>query len=371
VKNGAPRTRRLRTKLLGLTLSTVVSLAMVEVGARLLTVEPAQIRGKPLGANAFSESLAYPIPGERAPTAPYRMDPQTGFCLMSDYDGPIEFGEAPGGHYRLRTNHVGLRDDRPLVPKKEGTLRVLVVGDSMTFGHGVERDDAFPAVLERELVSKLGRPVEVVNAGVLCWGQREEVGFLEHRAEELQPDFVVLQFTVANDVLDNLRYLPGSAELVPDRTLGEDLATQWLFRLPLAEWSRAYRLVMWHIGRHVIRYRAMMEPKRLERTRALIARARDAAKKLHARFGVVIAPTIVQADRTFAEVLLRTHRINDAIAASCQQDGIPVLDPLPALRQAHKEGRESYFGKDMHWNGEGHRIVGRELATWIVPLLHD
>ena len=60
------------------------------------------------------------------------------------------------------------------------------------------------------------------------------------------------------------------------------------------------------------------------------------------------------------------------ITSLCRElDLIPVLDPLKALRKEHLAGHESYFQKDMHWNPDGHAIVGRELAPWIASLLHD
>jgi hypothetical protein len=174
---------------------------------------------------------------------------------------------------------------------------------------------------------------------------------------------------VANDVLDNLRYREGTGDLVPDPHLGEDLAEHPLFELPLAQTSRVYRLLAWNVGRHVVRYRAMMEPWRLERTCALIRRGRDAARAINARFAVVLAPTIIQAQESFAETVLRTRRINDAILAGCREDEIPAFDPLPALQRANLGGKGCYFARDMHWSPQGHELVGQALAPWLAKIL--
>jgi lysophospholipase L1-like esterase len=360
--------RRLRTKLLAALVAMLVALILVEIAARIFLSEPEQIRGKPLGPNAFHESLRFPVPGEREVRLPYKLDRQLGFCLAPDYDQDEPFPEAPGGAYRIRTNLLGLRDERPLVPKAQGSLRVLVVGDSMTFGHGVERNQAFPAVLEKYLGSELQVPLDVVNCGVTCWGQREEVAFIQHRAPDLKPDLVLIEFTVANDILDNLRYEDGPGDLVPDRHLGDDLAEHPLLDNPLASTSRAYRLLAWNVGRHVIRYRAMMEPWRIERTLDLLRKGRDASRELGAKFAVVIAPTIVQTESSLAESILKTRRINDAILAGCKADGIPAFDPLPLLQKANLGGKKCYFARDMHWNAEGHAVVGEALAPWIAAL---
>lgn len=47
----------------------------------------------------------------------------------------------------------------------EGKKRILVLGDSITAGYGLEREEAYPALLQ-EKVNAAGLAYEVVNAGV-------------------------------------------------------------------------------------------------------------------------------------------------------------------------------------------------------------
>jgi glycosyltransferase involved in cell wall biosynthesis len=358
----ARRRRPLRVKLTALAISSMVTLGLVEIGARLVLPEAPQLAGKPLGKNAFHESLQ--APNANASTGgwfPYRVDRQQGFGLIANIDTSMTFYEAPNQTYRLRTNALGIRDDRPLTEKKG--KRILVVGDSMTFGIGVEREQAFSARLEE----KTG--IETVNAGCCMWGQGEEDAFLEHRAPALSPDLVILEFTVANDVLDDLRY--GDPEdLVPDSTLGNDLAEHPIFSIPiLADYSRAYRQLMWYVGRHIVRYRAMKERWRLERAWALIHRARDLSRKLGARFLLVIAPTAAQLEHTFSERLLATHAINEFILAEARDDGIDACDPTAALEKVYAKKHTPYFPFDKHWNPEGHDAVAGALAPLVKELL--
>jgi acyl-CoA thioesterase-1 len=50
-------------------------------------------------------------------------------------------------------------------PTLAGGITILAMGDSLTAGYGLPPSQAFPAVLERELVSR-GWEVRVINAGV-------------------------------------------------------------------------------------------------------------------------------------------------------------------------------------------------------------
>src|SRR5262245_55041082 len=53
--------------------------------------------------------------------------------------------------YRVRINSLGFRGNEFTLEKKPGTVRVLCLGDSYTFGPYVEDDRTFPAMVERAL----------------------------------------------------------------------------------------------------------------------------------------------------------------------------------------------------------------------------
>lgn len=368
---GTRRPRRLRTKLLAATLALLVPLVLVELAARVFTDDPLVNAAHDFGADtslgraAFYESLRYP--SARDPWGPpFREDADLGFSLVPGASLDMKFPEAPGGKYHVRTNALGLREDRALAEKPAGSFRVLVVGDSMTYGVGVEREAAFPALLESELARSFApRPVEVVNVGVPCWGQWEETAFLEKRARALAPDLVILQFTVANDVLDDLRYREDDGARVPDPALGAELADHWLFGNPLASASRAYRRFVWSAGRHIVRYRAMLEPRRLARASDLIRRARDDARALGADFGLVVAPPSFQVAEGREEALLGSKRIDAAILERALVDSVAALDLAPALRAQRAAGEAGYFAVDMHWTPAGHRAVAQAIARWL------
>src|SRR6266516_3569691 len=67
----------------------------------------------------------------------------------------------------IRTNSLGLREDKEYGQKQPDTYRILAIGDSFTMGVGVDLADTYEKVLERFLQSKsYGRTYEVINAGV-------------------------------------------------------------------------------------------------------------------------------------------------------------------------------------------------------------
>jgi hypothetical protein len=76
----------------------------------------------------------------------------------------------------------------------DGTLRIAVFGDSITFGQAVAAPDTFPARLERRLRERWPES-HVLNFGVQGHTVAMEVAHLADRRDEVQPRVVVLAFS--------------------------------------------------------------------------------------------------------------------------------------------------------------------------------
>ncbi|OGB95519.1 MAG: hypothetical protein A2Z31_05045 [candidate division NC10 bacterium RBG_16_65_8] len=61
-------------------------------------------------------------------------------------------------------NHDQMRRIGAFPRKQSDSLRIIALGDSLTYGYGVAAEEAYPAVLERELGKRFA--VEVLNLGV-------------------------------------------------------------------------------------------------------------------------------------------------------------------------------------------------------------
>jgi len=99
------------------------------------------------------------------PASIQEYDPWTYFRQLPNLRTEQEWREHPEGAWTMRTNARGLREDAELgTPAAD--LRVLVAGDSHTFGV-CNNAESFPNLLEAALRDRLdGRSVEVLNAGL-------------------------------------------------------------------------------------------------------------------------------------------------------------------------------------------------------------
>ena len=89
-----------------------------------------------------------------------------------------------------------------LLPKPEGSVRILVLGNSFAYGAGNSYEQSWPTLVERQL-QRDGHPVEIVKAGVPGYDTRTEALFLERIFAEYQPDLVLLTF-LPNDLFTNV-----------------------------------------------------------------------------------------------------------------------------------------------------------------------
>jgi GDSL-like Lipase/Acylhydrolase family len=116
-------------------------------------------------------------------------DPVRGQRLSANYDG--WFAGVPA-----RTNSLGFRDTREYqLAKTPGSFRILVLGDSVTFGHGALNETSYPYLLEQRL--REWRPEvkwEVWNLGIPGYNTAQELAYLHEVGERYAPDLVIVGF---------------------------------------------------------------------------------------------------------------------------------------------------------------------------------
>src|SRR3989344_3071728 len=98
------------------------------------------------------------------------------------------------------TNSDGMRDMEYSVGHSNEVYRIVIIGDSVTFGSSVNQSDIYPEVLERELNQGLPEnyKIEVLNLGVSGYSTVSEVELFKLKGLKYNPDLVILAY-VLND----------------------------------------------------------------------------------------------------------------------------------------------------------------------------
>ena len=347
-----------------------------------------------------------------APQVPYAAGLQYNWWRWDDDLGIIlrpshrTVNQQPEYRTRVVTNAYGFRDDPFVLRKASGVYRVLTIGDSFTFGWGVEAEQAWPSVLERELATRLRRPVEILNAGGASgFATTSQFLFLRRELDRLQPDLVVLGFTTHNDITDELqiafaevdsaglplhaRHLTGSDVVNEHGMRVTQKGTPLRYRLPIVNQSHAIRLLGrirgWRLRArglsHARSYQRDYSPE-MQAARGRVARllaGADSLAKAHgAGFAVMVIPSIPQVDAA-ADPEALGYVAPGATLADMDYDqpqrellplldkyGTAYLDLRPELRGALASGRRLYYRYDGHWTPAGHRVAARAFADWLM-----
>lgn len=308
----------------------------------------------------------------------------------------------------LRFNQYGLRGAEARVPKPPDRYRVLLVGDSFIEAKQVAEQDSVAEQINA-LVQRAGRSeIRALNAGVFDWSQVHEYLYVQEAAPALDPDLIVQFLYVGNDVGDvwprsrsELRELERPlAQLNAERELD---FSPWRRRqesqsdLLLGALSR--RSAMWRAFetgvidklRYASRDGHGIEGQMLELFRhkespaeqrawdtaeALMLKTRQAAERAGARYAVVVVPTRwqVHADDWQALLAARNEPDDDRwvlrgpqkrFVQMAERHQIPVIDLLPAMRDAAQLGQRLYYNVDIHWRPEGHQLAAHTVTNFL------
>jgi lysophospholipase L1-like esterase len=133
------------------------------------------------------------------------------FALYLRYPGiPAPGGPQDRSHtwgHPVRLNELGFREREFESPKPPGRFRIMVLGDSFTFGVGLAESERYTNRLEQELrASNPGRDIEVLNFGVPGSATVRQRDLLVELADRVDPDLIVVGFCLNDPQPRQQRY---------------------------------------------------------------------------------------------------------------------------------------------------------------------
>lgn len=141
---------------------------------------------------------------------------QAGVVSVFKKSSILPFELKPNGHSRhlaptheftndIHTNSLGYRGPEFSKQKPANTIRILMLGDSTTFGIGSDDNQTFPFLLEEILSQQSGKKVEIINAGFASGLSPDTYYlYLKEIGLKLEPDIVFVNIFIANDISDLL-----------------------------------------------------------------------------------------------------------------------------------------------------------------------
>ncbi|MCO5169441.1 MAG: SGNH/GDSL hydrolase family protein [Planctomycetes bacterium] len=347
---GRPRRKKVLFALVALALALALSLLVLEAGLRLLWT-----------------SYYVKEPGMRARpsvTLGWENRPSVEFTY-----GEPEFVMA------VRHDERGFRGPGVPATKPAGGARVLAIGDSFTYGIGVQEEETYAARLEA-----LEPRLQVINAGVQGYGTTQALQLYRERGA-LDADVVLLGY-FWNDLANNVKGPRLGFELGPDGAFTYTRPTHEVrdpgpdFKKSPLRGSYAYRFLSDRLKMLKYRLKAavgaatedpdLLRPDELDDAWAWQEAALRELKALvterGARLVVAIIPDQVQVHPDVSVVGLSEHYVDvqPRLLALGERLGIPMVDLTPGLRDlAAREGVTLYHRYDRHLNAAGQDAAAR------------
>ena len=305
----------------------------------------------------------------------YQPDPDVGYIYKPNFEQEVVKLES-STHWRA--NSIGVRADQEYGPKPEGMVRILALGDSFTVAVEVEREDAWPGVLERQLNAQAqpGTKFEVINAGHAGWGTMQAAKWLEIYGDDLDLDAVVVAMT-PNDLNDNGFVPPGNFTAVGGylafrlsndihRRRWEHLQKWYCLHGMLQRsyvWGRMQKTAEWNWGNPSLpawpacRVELVDEEDRRlhELTEGYLLEIQEWTRARDASFGLMLL--------TFREQLSEMapgyapESFGQRWSRFAAQNDIPVTDTFAEIRN-YPDPEALFWRWDNHYSAIGEKIAG-------------
>jgi lysophospholipase L1-like esterase len=279
-----------------------------------------------------------------------------GWAMIPDVKNMTPFG--PGKV--VNTNSKGLRGTTEYeYARTPGKERILVIGDSFTFGTDVSDDETYSHYLEADLPN-----TEVLNLGIQGYDQDQMLLYLQEEGVKYHPDVVILGFAHM-DIHRNLwkffAYAKPKFDLTPNGLkltnvpvpTPEQVLAEEPYRSKAVDTTVILtQKICWALG--------ITEREARELARPILDQIVATARSIGATPVFVYLPAYEEVDDLSDSMSDQEQYLYDY----CRSQNLACLFLRPRFVQAARKGTklESRF----HWTAEMHRMAAEEIAKFLV-----
>lgn len=309
--------------------------------------------------------IFWAAPGYRYPQTLHNPDSLLGWVMIPNqdsytYDVPVHI------------NSHGLRDDEFTVAKPDGVIRILNIGDSVTYGVAVPGDETYPNQLEKMLNTEFpADSFEVINAGVQRYYTYQELDYLRRDGVAFHPDIVIVGF-YQNDF--GVRPKVWKREYENSR---EQFMTALWHKIPFVMNIVKNSALLSLLRDRYFKLKHSMEAKGspgsidrimmgisdegTERLWSATAEYIQGFKALSDQYGFkLLIAAFPAANQVISDMPDSSYPAR--LISMCEESGIPVVDLLPVFKANYTgDIRSLFFRYDAHPNAHAHRIAAEAI----------
>ncbi len=320
----------------------------------------------------------------------FEPDPTLGWKFIPNGKWKIIY---PGGIRNfIEINSIGFRDHTPSSDKKK---KLLVLGDSFVSNVSVKDNEVFTEVMEDQL-----KNYDVLNFGVVGYGQVQEYLLLQKWIKEIKPEVVLLIIYFGNDFIDNIgaywgisrpyASLEGEDSVLVIHPESHPQSKNQKDSSSILSKSHFNILVNRSLNKIFQEYDSSLAPPEFYSCQwptpqredlkfrimgELLLKIANVGKENDVPVVFALAPTLVQIKDELWESFLKKNIIyqkkflrslpNDRLMEFGKRNDLLMLDFFPQLHQESKTNIDLYHPAEQHWTKEGNRVVANALIDYL------
>lgn len=268
---------------------------------------------------------------------------------MNVFDGKI-----------LNSNSKGLRGKTEYdYQRTPGNQRILVLGDSFTFGTEVSDDETYSHYLESSLPH-----TEVINLGVQGYGHDQMLLYLKEEGVKYHPDLVILGFVfwdIYRNLLKDFGYAKPKFDLIADGLQLTNVPVPSPDRVLAEEPYRLKTLDLMVILRGQLLLKlGVTETRARDLTQAILNEMVKTTRSIGAVPVFIYLP--VRSEYEGIELAQATNH-ERYLESYCRERGIACLFLGAQFRKEAKRGVN--LNAKGHWNPVAHRLAAQEMKDFL------
>lgn len=301
---------------------------------------------------------------------------------------------SPDGHSTISSQ--GLRDREFDIPKPDNVFRIVVLGDSVTYGLGCSRGETYPKQLElmlNKIAPSDSQQFEVLNLGVVGYNTTQIVEQFRTVGLPFEPDLIIYGYVLNDPQSFSLEgaSLHALKNLANQGTLQE--ISQRLNRL--LSHSQVYLLIRKTLisppkrnrikNLHDPGFEAVREGKHVEYVRMIHredsswSRVRDGLADLAKLTSqpdhvpprnISVVVTIFPIDWPYDLQENPLHDVHQQVADEAVQNGFKVHDLTAMYSAIRKTTHQRIFRDFLHPTGLGQRYAAADILKYLVESNH-
>lgn len=298
-------------------------------------------------------------------------------------------------------NSLGLRGAEQSINKSKDTFRILVLGDSMTYGFGVENNETYSAILENLLNTEgVEKQVEVWNAGFTAGYSPDTFYlYLREKGMNFHPDLVLVGLFVENDIIDIRKNTPvvnSTGKIIKIksdfyRVQNNRLRRGFIENEPsffqrmqlhfkglLLKYSKLYSYLSQKLSLFLTREnnpifdKSYSEEvnKNFEQVDFYLGEMKTLADENGIKLAVVFLPGKASVDELWQSYVKKNpessrEKPRQVLQSSCNRHNISCADIWPEFMNLN-DTASIFFEHDGHWNTQGQRYAAELIEDFLV-----